>query len=327
MTNHIRRREFLTLLGGAAAAGPLTARAQQRAAVPVVGYLSSTLPAPSDGFRKGLQELGYVEGKNVAIEFRSGAGQYERLSALAADLLARRVNVICAIPTVAALAAKAATASIPIVFNVGGDPVATGLVTSLARPTANLTGVGRLASELGPKRLQLVHELVPKADMLAVLVNPKNPNVESDTQALRMAAEAHRHKLLVVKAGADSEFEPAFAALAKERPGALIVMADAYLSSQRYKIVAFTVRSAIPAIFPFRDYVTAGGLMSYDTGTAEMDRQQGVYTGRILRGAKVADLPVMLPTKFEFVLNLQTAKTLGIDIPPGVLAIADEVIE
>ena len=323
----MKRRDFITLLGGAAATWPMAARAQHQVASPVIGYLASTASAPSAGFQQGLRQMGYTEGQNVALEFRSAGGQYDRLASLAADLVSRRVNVICAIPTVAALAAKAATASIPIVFSIGGDPVRSGLVSSLSRPTGNITGVSRLAAELGQKRLQLLHELVPKAPKIALLFNPRNPNADSEARAVRAAADAYKHELIEVKAATESDFEPVFAVLLKERPSAMIVAADAYLGSRSHQIVTFTARLGIPAIFPFRNYPDVGGLMSYATNNDEADRQEGVYAGRILRGANVADLPVQLPTKFELVINLQTAKALGLTVPSTLLAIADEVIE
>jgi putative ABC transport system substrate-binding protein len=258
------------------------------------------------GFRQGQREMGYVEDQNVVFEFRTAAGQYERLASLAADLVSRRVNVICASPTVAALAAKAATTSIPIAFSVGGDPVASGLVSNLPRPTGNLTGIGRLNVELVQKRLQLLHELVPNAAPLALLLNPYNPNAEAETLAVKVAADAYNHKLLIVRVGAEGDFEPAFEALLKNQPSALIVSADAYLSSRNYQIVALTVRLGIPAIFSSRDYPKIGGLMSYGINTTEADRQQGVYAGRILRGAWPGHEPLAArrqPDRRQFLLG------------------------
>jgi putative ABC transport system substrate-binding protein len=323
----MRRRDFITLFGSGAAAWPLAARAQQRPASPVIGYLASTAAAPSSGFQQGLRQMGYTEGQNVVLEFRSAGGQYDRLASLAADLVSRRVNVICASPTVAALAAKAATASIPIVFSIGDDPVRSGLVSSLSRPTGNITGVSRLATELGQKRLQLLHELVPKAPKIALLLNPRNPGADYETQAARAAADAYKHELLEVMVAKESDFETAFAVLLKERPSAMVVASDNYLASRSHQIVAFTARLGIPAIFPFRNYPDVGGLMSYGTDIDQADRQEGVYAGRILRGANVSDLPVVLPTKFELVINMQTAKALDLTVPSTLLAIADEVIE
>ena len=327
----MRRRDFITLLGGAAA-WPIAARAQQPA-MPVVGFLH---PGASEigardvaAFRKGLQESGYVEGQNVAVEYHWLEGQYDRLPALMADLVRRPVTVI-AIPGSGPTtrAAKAATATIPIVFGVAGDPVQLGLVASLARPGGNATGVNLLSEEVAAKRLRLLHELVPKAVRVAVLVNPANAAATENTlRDLHEAAPIIGLQIEVFKAGTIGEIDAAFATLARERPDALFVGPDGFFSSRRVQLAILAARERIPAAYTQRGYVAAGGLMSYGTDQLEMIRQVGVYTGSILKGAKPADLPVLQSTRFEFVINLQTARALGIEVPPGVLSIADEVIE
>ena len=331
MTVTIRRRELLAALGGAAA-WPRVARAQQ-AAMPVVVFLH---PGASEvgardvaAFRKGLQESGYFEGQNVTVEYHWLEGQYDRLPTLLADVVRRPVTVI-AIPGSGPTtrAAKAATATIPIVFGVAGDPVQLGLVASLARPGGNATGVNFLSEEVAAKRLRLLHELVPKAVRVAVLVNPANAAATENTlRDLHEAAPIIGLQIEVFKAGTIGEIDAAFATLARERPDALFVGPDGFFSSRRVQLAILAARERIPAAYTQRGYVAAGGLMSYGTDQLEMIRQVGVYTGSILKGAKPADLPVLQSTRFEFVINLQTARALGIEVPPGVLSIADEVIE
>jgi putative tryptophan/tyrosine transport system substrate-binding protein len=332
MNAKLKRREFITLLGGAAATWPIAARAQQ-AARPVVEFLH---PGASEigardvaAFRKGLHETGYIEGQNVTVEYHWLEGQYDRLPPLIADLIRRPVAVI-AIPGSgpATRAAKAATATIPIVFGVAGDPVQLGLVASLARPGGNATGVNFLSEEVAAKRLRLLHELVPKAVRVAVLVNSANAAATENTlRDLHEAAPIIGLQIQVLKAGTTGEIDAAFAMLARERPDALFVGPDGFFSSRRVQFAILAARERIPATYTQRGYVAAGGLMSYGTDQLEMTRQVGVYTGSILKGTKPADLPVLQSTKFEFVINLQTARALGIEVPPGVLSIADEVIE
>ena len=328
----MRRREFITLLGGAAVVWPLTARAQQPA-MPVVGFIrdgSADASAPFvAAFRKGLNETGYVDGQNVTVEYHWLEGQYDRLPALITDLVRRQVAVI-ATPgfTPAALAAKAATATIPIVFGVTQDPVQLGLVASLARPGGNATGINFFANEVVAKRLRLLHDSVPKAVRVALLINPANgPSAESTLRAVQEAAPTIGLQIQILNASTIGEIDAAFATLAHERPDALFVAGDAFFTSLRVQFATLTTRDRIPAAYGQRDFVAAGGLMSYGTDLADMFHQVGVYTGSILKGAKPADLPVLQSTKFEFVINLQTARTLGIEVPPGVLSIADEVIE
>jgi putative ABC transport system substrate-binding protein len=328
----LRRRQFITLLGGAAAAWPLAASAQQPS-TPVVVFLH---PGASEvgardvaAFRKGLQESGYVEGQNVTIEYQWLEGQYDRLPAVMGDLVRRPVAVI-AIPGSgpATRAAKAATATIPIVFGVAGDPVQLGLVDSLARPGGNATGVNFLAEEVAAKRLRLLHELVPKAARVAVLVNPANAAATENTlRDLHEAAPIIGLQIQVLKATTIGEIDGAFAMLARERPDALFVGPDGFFSSRRVQFAILAARERIPAAYTQRGYVAAGGLMSYGTDQLDMSRQVGVYSGRILKGAKPTDLPVQQSTKFEFVINVQTARALSIEVPPSVLSIADEVIE
>jgi putative ABC transport system substrate-binding protein len=326
----MRRRDFITLLGGAAAAWPLAARAQQPA-MPVVGYLDNGSADTSaryvDAFRKGLNETGYVEGQNVKVEYQYFEGQYDRVPALTAELVRRRVAVIVSSGEVAALAAKAATATIPIVFGVAEDPVRLGLVASLARPGGNATGINFLAQEVVAKRLGLLHDLVPKAVVVAVLVNPTNVAAETMLRDVQEAARTLGLRISVLNASTSSEIDAAFATLARERPDALFVAPDGFFGSRRVQFATLTAINKIPAIYASRDPVAAGGLMSYGTDRADMYRQVGVYTGRILKGAKPADLPVLQSTKFELVINLQTARALGIEVPPDMLTIADAVIE
>jgi putative ABC transport system substrate-binding protein len=324
----MKRRDFITLLGVAAATWPIAARGQQ-AAMPVIGFLDVTVyggPEMAE-FRRGLSEAGFIEGKNVAIEIRSADGQYDRLPALASDLVRRGVAVITANSPVVALAAKAATATIPIVFNLGTDPVKDGLVASINRPGGNITGVTFFANLLSAKRLGLLHELLPKAAIIAVLSNPSNPNAESDLNDTQVAARALGLQLLVLRASTEREIDLAFANLVEQRAAALFVNSDAYLGSVSQKIAFLALRHGVPTSFSDRRHVDVGGLMSYGTNRLDSARQFGIYTGRILRGEKSADLPVMLPTKFELVINLRTAKALSVTIPNSMQLLADEVIE
>ena len=327
----MKRREFITLLGGAAA-WPLAARAQQPA-MPVIGYLHGQSPdAVADrmrAFRQGLKDTGYVEGQNVAIEYRWAAGHYDRLPALAADLVGRQVTVI-ATPgsTPATLAAKAATTAIPVVFVTATDPVAAGLVASLNRPGGNLTGVTVLTLELGPKQLELLREVVPTATVIALLVNPASP-VLAETQArdLQATARALGLQLHVLHARAASDFDTVFETLGQLRAGGLVIGGETLFTGQSEQLAALALRHAMPAIYQFREFAAAGGLMSYGANVNDAHRLAGVYTGRILGGQKPADLPVQQSTKLELIINLNTAKALGLEVPPTLLARADEVIE
>jgi putative tryptophan/tyrosine transport system substrate-binding protein len=325
----MNRRELMLLLAGAMTAARAL-RAQQKA-MPVIGFLGSTSPGPNApvvaAFHQGLRETGYVEGQNVAIEYRWAEGRYDRLPALAADLVARKVDVIFAASNPAALAAKNATSTIPIVFFSGGDPVAAGLITSLARPGGNLTGVSGLTVELNPKRLELLSELVPQARVIALLVNPNNPGTERMIRDMEEAARAKGVQLPILKAGTESEIDAAFASLVQLHAGALLVGNDPFFMSRREQLAALVSRHAVPAIYERREFVAAGGLISYGPSLTAAFRQLGIYAGKILKGARPADLPVEQPTRFELVVNLNTAKALGLTVPPSILGRADEVIE
>lgn len=325
------RRKFIAALGGTAVTWPLMARAQQPP-IPVIGFINGASPdgyAPMlAAFHQGLKEAGFVDGQNVTIEYRWAEGQYERLPDLANDLVSHRVAVIAATggPLVA-LAAKAATQTIPIVFVIAADPIKLGLVSSFNRPDSNATGVAFLTAALGSKRLELMLELVPKPVTIAVLMNPDNPTSQSELGEVQAAAAALAQNLLVLKGTSARDIEQAFTTLLQQRADALLVTADPVLTGQRTQIVKLAASHAIPAIYSDRDFADAGGLMTYGTSVADAYRQVGVYTGQILKGGKPADLPVIQPTKFELVINLKTAKALGIEIPPKVLALADQVIE
>jgi putative ABC transport system substrate-binding protein len=326
----IERRDFITLLGGAT--WPIAARAQQPA-MPVIGLLSSapfdTFASRMVAFRQGLKESGFVEGQNVLVEYRSSDGQQrDRLSALVADLIQRDVAVLVGIGSGdPARAAKATSSSIPIVFCMGGDPVGTGVVPSLSRPGANITGVTWLASELLPKRMELLRDLLPNATKVAFLHNPTNFSSETDAREMEAAARALGLQLVLMKAAKEEDIGPVFAAIAAQRVGAIVVQADSLWSSRRDQVIALAVRHELPAIYPDGEFVSRGGLMSYSADIKDAFRQAGLYTGRILKGEKPADLPVLQPTKFELVINLKTAKALGLTFPPSFHLRADEVIE
>ena len=321
------RREFITALGGAAVAWPLAARAQQPS-MPVIGLLRAGQMDEKGltALRTGLSELGYVEGRNVAIELHA-TEQYDRLPALASELVRRQVAVIYASSLPAALAAKAATATIPIVFSIGGDPIEAGLVTSISRPTGNLTGATIFLGELLPKRLELLRELVPSATLIGVLLNPNNPNSEARSRDVQEAARTIGQRILLVQAGNERDFVSAFSTLVQQRAGALVVIDDPLLQFHGDQIVALAGHHALPAIYFFRLDTVNGGMMSYGANIDDQYRQAGTYVGRILKGEKPADLPVLQPTRFDLVINLKTAKALGLTVSPTLLARADEVIE
>jgi ABC-type uncharacterized transport system substrate-binding protein len=326
----VKRREFITLLGGAAVTWPLAAPAQQPA-MPVIGFLNSASPGPYAinvaAFHQGLKEAGYVDGHNVAIEYRWAEGQYDRLPEMAAELIRRQVTVMAATSTPAALTAQKASTTIPIVFTTSSDPVHLGLVTSLSRPGGNITGVTQLNVEVGPKRVELLHELVPTATTIALLINPTNPNAETVTRDLQAAARARGLRSHVLDASNELEMDNAFATLARLRADGLVIGSDVFFNTRVEQLGALTVRHAMPAIYHNREFVLAGGLMSYAGSIRDSYRHAGVYAGRILKGEKPADLPVQQSTKVELIINLKTAKTLGITVPLPLLGRVDEVIE
>jgi putative ABC transport system substrate-binding protein len=327
----MNRRDIITLLGGAAAVWPLAARAQQ-SAVPLIGFLGTTSGADwaplVDAFRHGLRDVGYVEGQNLAIEYRWAEGQFDRLPAMTADLIVRAVSVIVTTGSAnSTRAAVAATSTIPIVFVIGTDPVKLGLVASFNRPGANVTGVSWLAAALGTKQLQLLSELLPNASTIGMLVNPANPVTASELNEAQEAARVLKRDVLGLNVGDKREIDPAFATLVERRAGALLVSSDSLFLAQREQIVELARRHAIPAIYPVHEYAAAGGLISYGTRLADAYHQVGIYTGRILGGAKPAELPVQQAAKIELVINVGTAKALGLTIPANLLAIADKVIE
>jgi putative tryptophan/tyrosine transport system substrate-binding protein len=327
--DYLRRREFITLFGSAAAAWPVTARAQQRA-LPVIGFLNATeFDYRVVAFRQGLKDTGYIEDYNVIVDYRWAEGQYDRLPAMAADLVRHKVAVLVAGGGAAvALVAKAATETIPIVFTMGGDPVASGAVSSLSRPAGNVTGVGFQVVSLRAKQVEMLHEAVPNAKVIGFLANPAtDPTTESADRELQAALDAFGTSLVFAKAGTDSEFEGAFASLVQSRVEGLLVSPNGFFTSRRQHIVALAAAHSIPAIYSFREYPSAGGLMSYGTSIAEAYRLAGTYAGRILKGEKPTDLPVQLSTKIELIINLKTAKALGITVPITLLGRADEVIE
>ena len=326
----MNKREFITLLGGATVTWPLTARAQQPA-MPVIGFLSAVSQAQTNhlvaAFGRGLGETGYADGRNVAIDYRFADGQYDRLPALAAEMVRRPVSLIMAAAPPAAIAAKVATTTIPIVFIVGLDPVGAGLVASFNRPGGNATGMVLISALLGQKRLELLRDLLPKAAVVAMLANPLSPDAVPEIREVQAAAQASGVGLRMLNASTPGELDAAFASLSSQRPDALLVGTDPFYMTRREDIVRLVARSGLAAIYPFREFTEAGGLISYGTNIANSYRQAGIYAGRILAGTKPDDLPVMQPTKFELVLNLKTAKALGVDIPPMLHARSDEVIE
>ncbi len=326
----MKRREFISLLGGAAAAWPLAARAQQ-AATPVVGYVSGSSAAERapllTAFRKGLGDIGYIEGRNVMLEYRFAEGKYDQIPGLAMDLVRRPVAVIFAGDAPSALASKAATATIPIVFNSGGDVVQIGLVGNLRRPDGNITGVNLIAGPLPAKQFEILHEVAPKAKTIALLINPENANALRDFTTVQEAARSLGVRVVVLRSSTKTSFENIFSSLAQEKAGALLVNADVFFTSERDYLVAMSARHGIPAIYAWREFSAAGGLISYGPSLADGYHQCGLYVGKILNGAKPSELPVIQPTKFELVINLKTARVLGLTVPPTLIARADEVIE
>jgi putative ABC transport system substrate-binding protein len=326
----MRRRDFIGLLGGAAVTSSLAARVQQQA-MPVIGFLHGTSPetrrAEVIAFHGGLSETSYVEGQNVAVEYRWAEGKYDRLPALAADLVDRQASVIAAFGTAAALVAKAATATIPIVFLVGGDPMALGLVVRLNRPGGSITGVTPLNDELAAKLLELLHEMVPKAAIIGYLINPDNASSANLSRQIQAAARTIGQRVHILNVSSENDFEPAFATLDQIRAGGLCVQGDTFFNSRREQLIALAAHHSIPTVYAFRDYAAAGGLMSYGTSLRDAYRQVGVYAGRILNGEKAADLPVQLSVKVELAINMSTAKALGLTFPLSLLGRADEVIE
>jgi putative tryptophan/tyrosine transport system substrate-binding protein len=324
------RRRFITLLGGAAAAWPIAAPAQQ-AAMPVVGFMTGGSPGPLRrqiaAVHEGLKEAGYVDGQNVMLEWRFAEGQLDRFPAFAAELVRRQVAVLIATSPAGALAAKQATTTIPIVFSVGDDPIKSGIVDSLHRPGGNLTGVYQFASGLEAKRLNLLHDLVPQVTTIAAMVHPSNPGAETQVRDLEEAASRLGVQLVILTANTESEFATAFATLVQRQAGALVVCASPFFNSRRQQLVLMATSHTVPAIYEWRDFAEAGGLMSYGTSLGDAYRQAAVYAGRILKGTKPGDLPVVQSTKFEFVINLNAAKALGLEVPPTLIARADEVIE
>jgi len=327
----MKRREFITLIGGATAAWPLAARAQQ-AAMPVVGWLGARSPGESesvvDAFRQGLNETGYEEGHNLLVAYRWADGRYDRLPGLAAELVRHQVAVIAATGGDAAtLAAKAATSTIPIIFAGGTDPVSAGIVASLTRPDQNVTGVSLLIGLLGAKQVELLHELVPKAALIGALFNPNNPNAERGAKDVQAAAGIIGQKVVILHASSEREIDIAFASLVQQQAGGILIYPDGFFTGRRDQLVELAARHKIPAIYPWRDYALAGGLMSYGTSIREAFRWAGTYVGKVLKGAKPADLPVIQPSKFEVVINLKTARALNLSVPTSLLLRADEVIE
>ena len=326
----MRRRDFIGLLGGAAVTSSLAARVQQQA-MPVIGFLHGTSPetrrAEVIAFHGGLSETSYVEGQNVAVEYRWAEGKYDRLPALEADLVDRQASVIAAFGTAAALVAKAATATIPIVFLVGGDPMALGLVVRLNRPGGSITGVTPLNDELAAKLLELLHEMVPKAAIIGYLINPDNASSANLSRQIQAAARTIGQRVHILNVSSENDFEPAFATLDQIRAGGLCVQGDTFFNSRREQLIALAAHHSIPTVYAFRDYAAAGGLMSYGTSLRDAYRQVGVYAGRILNGEKAADLPVQLSVKVELAINMSTAKALGLTFPLSLLGRADEVIE
>jgi putative ABC transport system substrate-binding protein len=327
----MRRREFILALGGAAAAWPIAARAQP-AGIPVIGFINSASPQsyarPLAAFLKGLGETGYVDGRNVAIEYRWADDRLDRLPAMAADLVHRRVTMIAATSTQAALAAKAATAVIPIVFEMAGDPVKLGLVASLNRPGGNVTGVSQLNVEIAPKRLELLHELLPTATAMALLINPVNPTLADPTRSeLQAAARTLGLQLHVLNASSESDFDAAFANLIQLRAGGLVIGTDPYFTGRSEQLAALAVRHAVPTVYAWREFAAAGGLVSYGSDVTDAYRLAGIYTGRVLKGEKPIDLPVQQATRVELIINLRAAKALGITVPLPLIGRADEVIE